>query len=408
LVALPLGFLADRISRKMILSLGVGVWSLATMFTGLARGFVALLGIRALLGIGEGSYYPAGTPMLAAFFPPLQRAKVLARWASGALLGAAAGFLVAGPFSGPDGQWRYAFFFTGAPGLVCALLVWRVRERTQHEKDPPAVRPPGGGRPWWQQVQAYLRIPTVRVIVAVHALGFFGLTSLTGWLVFYLRNTYGRVVLHRNRFGHVIGTTGGAFPHVGLSPQLIPIVAGGVVLTGGLLGYLYGGILAGRLSRRFAGARVLTGALGFLLAAPCVVITIGAPYVLHRLPAYRGTTEHTHVVIGVAIFVVFGLLAAFFINFYNGPLTAALLDVIPANERSSAGGTELTLSHLLGDVYAFPAIGGLAEVLSRRLGDEQIGLALLLTTPIALAAAGIVGIWGSRFYQRDVDALAVR
>ncbi len=406
LVALPLGLLANRFARKSILALGVAVWSLATAFTGLANNFATLLGIRAVLGVGEGSYYPAGTPLLAAYFPPAGRARMLARWGVGALFGAAAGFLISAPFSRHSGDWRYAFFFTGVPGLVCAVLAWRLREKTRHEEDPPAERLAGEGRVWWRQLQAYLRIRTVRVIVALHAMGFFAITSVTGFMTFYLRSAYGRSVLRRDHHGRVVGVTHGVFPHTGLSPGAIPILVGVVILVGGTLGYLYGGTLAGQLARRYPGARILTGGLGFLLAVPCLVIALGAPYVLRHMPAYRSASESAQVAVGVGIFVTFGLLGSFFVNLYNGPVTAALLDVIPANERSAAEGLELTLSHLLGDVYALVAIGALAELLSRRLGGEQIGLALLLTTPIALTVGGIVGIWGSRFYQGDIEALS--
>ena len=37
--ALPLGLLADRVSRKVIVSAGVAIWSIATIFTGLANNF---------------------------------------------------------------------------------------------------------------------------------------------------------------------------------------------------------------------------------------------------------------------------------------------------------------------------------------------------------------------------------
>lgn len=136
---------------------------------------------------------------------------------------------------------------------------------------------------------------------------------------------------------------------------------------------------------------------------PCVLVAIGAPYVLRLIPAYTSASEGTQVAVGVAVFAIFALLSAFFLNVYNGPMSAALLDVVPPAERSAAGGTELTLAHLLGDVYAGAVIGGLADMLG---GGEQIGLALLLTCPFVLVCAGLVGIWGSRFYARDVAAVS--
>jgi MFS family permease len=404
LVAMPLGFSADRIARRTIVGAGVAVWSLATAFTGLAGNFATMLGIRTFLGIGEGSYYPAGTPLLAAYFPPARRAQVLARWSTGALVGAAVGFLLASFFT--IHTWRYAFFFTGLPGLIFAFLIWRTRDKVRHEEDPSVERSAAGRPPAWQRIRSYLSIPTVRVIIALHALGFFGLTGVTVFLVVYLSNTYGRVVERLDGFGNVVATVPGAFGQNGLSTGQVPILAGGIIIVGGIIGNLVGGVWADRLSRRRAGARVLTGGLGFLLAAPCVVGAIGAPYVLRTIPAYTALSQGSQVGIGVGVFAVFALLAAVFLNIYNGPTSAALLDVVPPEERGAVGGTELSLAHLLGDVYAAFAIGALADkVLTPALGGDQIGLAMLLTVPVALVLAGVVGIWGSRFYRRDVEAL---
>ena len=391
IVALPLGFLADKVARKTIVGLGVAIWSLATALTGLAGNFPILLTVRTFLGVGEGSYYPAGTPMLAAYYPPSRRATIISRWAVGALIGAAAGFLLAGFFSAP-GEWRYAFFFTGIPGLVFAFLIWRTREKTRHEDDPPAEHLPAeGSRSIFQRFAAYLRIPTVRVIIALHALGFFALTGVTTYLAIFLSDTY--------------GSNGATYAGVGIPPKLVPILAGAVVLLGGILGNLIGGVWSNRLSRRHAGARVLTGGLGFLLAAPCVIIAVGSPMVLRQLTFFTSASVSTQLTIGIAIFTVFALLAAFFLNVYNGPVSAALLDVVPASERGAAGGTELTLAHLFGDVYAAALIGAIADILGHALGGEQIGLAMLLTCPLVLVASGVVGIWGSRFYARDVAAI---
>lgn len=410
-VALPLGFLADRISRKGIVAAGVAVWSLATAFTGLAGNFASLLVTRAVLGISEGSYYPAGTPMLAAYFPPTRRARVLSRWSVGALIGAAVGFVLAAPFASTKplfipgvAAWRYAFFFTGIPGLIFAFLIWRTREKLRHEDDPP-VPTTHDTRTVWQRLTTYLRIPTVRVIIGTHALGFFALTGVTGFLPIYLNNTYGAVVAKHDRYGQIMGATPGAYPHAGLSLGTIAILAGGLVVIGGVLGNFFGGNLADRLSKSLPGGRVMTGGIGFLAAMPCIVISLGAPYVLRAIPAYVHSSEGTQVGIGVTIFAIFALLGAFCLNIYNGPLSAALLDVVPPDERGAAGGTELTTAHLLGDVYAGALIGAIAVGLNHALGGEQVGLALLLTCPVALLGSGIIGIWGSRFYERDKAAV---
>jgi MFS transporter, Spinster family, sphingosine-1-phosphate transporter len=406
LVAMPLGISADRVARKGIVAAGVAVWSVATLLTGLAMNFATLFGVRALLGIGEGSYYPAGTPLLAAFFPPASRARVLARWSVGALIGAAVGFLLASFFD--EHTWRYAFYFTGVPGLLFAFLMWRTREKTRHEDDPPIVASAAPRPGVFQLVKSYLGIPTLRVIIALQALGFLGIYGVTTFLTIYLADTYGSEVIKRDRFNNIIGTGPGAFPHAGLSHKIIPILAGGVIIVGGIIGNLLGGWWSDRLRRRYEGARVMTGALGFMLAAPSVLVAVGAPFVLRAIPAYTALEESTRLTIGIAIFLPFALLTSIFLNLYNGPVTAATLDVVPANDRAAAGGTVLSLSHLLGDVYAGVLVGALADFLAQRMGGDQFGLgaALLLVVPVALVLSGVVGIWGSRFYARDVRRVA--
>ncbi len=397
LVALPMGYLADRRSRKAIVAAGVALWSIATALTAVAGSFLVMLVVRALVGVGEGSYYPAGTPMLAAWYAPKKRATVLARWGVGSLAGAGVGFLIAGFLAKLD--WRLAFYFTGIPGLVLAFLIWRTREKLRHEDDPPNDETVEG-EPILSKLREYLRIPTLRVILVVHALGFFAISSLAAFLVIYLGATYGGSSTVNGS-----QTIAAPYPGAGLGEGLVAIIPGVMLLVGGVAGTLLGSAWSNRLSRRTSGARVLTGGFGFLLAAPCVMVTLLAPYILRAIPAYTATTPVTQVHIGVLVFAIFGTLSALFLNIYNGPTSAALQDVLPPKERSAGGGLELTLAHLLGDSYAATAVGALSVALSAALGGEQIGLALLLTCPVALLASGILGVWGSRFYARDVEAL---
>jgi hypothetical protein len=397
LVALPMGYLADRVSRKAIVAAGVALWSIATALTAIAGSFASMMFVRALVGVGEGSYYPAGTPMLAAWYAPKKRASVLARWGVGALVGAGVGFLIAGFLAKLD--WRLAFYFTGIPGIVLAFLIWRTREKLHHEEDPPNEETVTS-EPLLRKLAEYLRIPTLRVILAVHALGFFALSALAAFLVIYLGATYGSA---QTVNGSV--STPAPYPVGGLSEGMVAIIPGVILLVGGIGGNLAGSAWSNRLSRRTSGARVLAGGLGFLLAAPCVILTLTAPYVLRVIPAYADASPTTQVHLGVGLFIVFGMATAFFLNVYNGPTSAALQDVLPPKERSAGGGLELTLAHLLGDIYAASAVGALSVALSGALGGEQIGLALLLTCPVVLVASGIVGIWGARFYAKDVAAL---
>ncbi len=394
LVAFPLGYLADIVSRKLVVAVGVALWSLATIGTALAGGFFSMLVARALVGVGEGSYYPAGTPLLSAWHSPQRRATVMARWGVGALVGAGIGTVVAGAFA--SGNWRIAFFVTGIPGLALALLMLFAREKARHEDDP-EEEAGVTGHTFIGKLREYLRIPTLRVILGMHAAGFFALTATSSFLVIYFSATYGQ----DSPFGKAAG----------LSDTLSSLLPGVVLLVGGISGGLYGSRWANQLARKRSGARVLASAYGFLWAIPFLILALLTPYVLHAIPAYMALAPSKQVLIGAAIFIIFALGGSFFLNVYNGPSSAALQDVLPPKDRAGGGGLELTLAHLIGDSYAGVVVGLLALALSKGilgihgLGGQQIGLALLITCPIALIISGVIGIRGSRHYAADVAAL---
>src|SRR2546423_4520363 len=79
MLAAPLfGSLGDKRSRPRLLSLGVGIWSIATALAGLTRNYVGLFAARAAVGIGGAAYRSHPPPLLAGYFPPEKRGPVVA------------------------------------------------------------------------------------------------------------------------------------------------------------------------------------------------------------------------------------------------------------------------------------------------------------------------------------------
>ncbi|RAQ96149.1 MFS transporter [Thermogemmatispora tikiterensis] len=133
---LPFGVWADRTRRKNVVALCVTIWSLATAFTALASNFIALFLSRMVLGVGEAGYYPAGTALLSDYYSRKKRAQIMSRWGAGTLIGLMVGFILGGFIAGlGKGSWRLAFLISGVPGLVLALLTWRLREPRRNEAD---------------------------------------------------------------------------------------------------------------------------------------------------------------------------------------------------------------------------------------------------------------------------------
>ncbi len=125
--SIPFGFLADRFSRKAIIAFGIVCWSLATLAGGFAGSFMFLLIARAFVGIGEAAYAPAAQSMISGAFPVETRASAQAIFASGMLLGGAAGQALGG-IIGPRYGWQSALFVIAAAGLIPVIAVMSLRE----------------------------------------------------------------------------------------------------------------------------------------------------------------------------------------------------------------------------------------------------------------------------------------
>ena len=87
--ALPFGYWADRAVRKTVIGVGVTIWSLATLLTGLSQNFTHLFLSRAVVGVGEASYYPAGTSLLGDYYPKHTRGRAMSIWGAGTAFGIA-------------------------------------------------------------------------------------------------------------------------------------------------------------------------------------------------------------------------------------------------------------------------------------------------------------------------------
>lgn len=142
LMGLPIGWLADRFSRRGIIALGVFLWSLATVACGLASSFLQLFIARIGVGIGEAALSPSAYSMIADYFPKEKLGRALSVFMSGAFYGAGLAFLVGGaalglvfamgnvdlPVLGIVKPWQLAFIIVGLPGVLVAAWVMTVQE----------------------------------------------------------------------------------------------------------------------------------------------------------------------------------------------------------------------------------------------------------------------------------------
>jgi MFS family permease len=356
--ALPFGYWADRGVRRTVVGVGVTIWSLATLFTGFAHNFFHLFLSRAILGIGEASYYPAGTSLLSDYFPKEQRARVMSIWGVGSTIGIAVGFAGGGYIADKFG-WRNAFFFAAVPGMLFALLAFGLREplRGSVEARGPAVR---------QTRDAYvrtflnlMRIRTLRATILSQIALYFVLASNAFWLP----------TLLVRRFDLSVSRAG--------------LFAGIVLVLGGLIGTLAGGWIADRLAKKNPAAYLEVGIVGLLVGAVFIVISLVAPLNIGPIP----------------IFVPAFLITVIALYLNAGPFTAVAQNVVSPALRASCVTMSLFVAHMLGDSHSTFDVGFLAD----RLGGLQA--ALLVTSPTLLIVAAILAATGLTSVKPDTQAM---
>ena len=123
LVASPVfGSLADRVSRRTLIAIGVAAWSLATAAAAAATGFVSFFIARALVGVGEAAYATLSPALLSDFYPPKRRNRMLTYFYMAIPVGAAVGYTAAA-WIGKSFGWRPATSSApGAPGCAPEAL----------------------------------------------------------------------------------------------------------------------------------------------------------------------------------------------------------------------------------------------------------------------------------------------
>ncbi len=384
---IPLGIWADRAKRKDVVAVCVAFWSIATAATALATNFITLFLSRMILGIGEAGYFPAGTALMSDYFSREKRSRIMSWWSVAQLVGILVGFVVGGAVAGLyPGSWRLAFIFTGIPGLLLALLVWRVREPRRNQADEEdmgiyetrvAVKEgQAAGHPIpvptnvFAQFGALLRIRTLVVLILMQIFAYFVLTVNVLFLPTYLQQ--------KDTFGLSSGSAG--------------LFSGAVVVLAGMAGTVLGGYMADWLNKSHPGSRILVCGIGFLLGAPAFALAI----TIHALP----------------VFTVFFVLSTMLLTLYTGPSTAATQDVVPSALRASAVAVSLLIAHLLGDAFSPTVVGVLATQFDPTHGQhfaagvagQDLSIALLVTCTPALAIAGLIGLFGARWMKDDIAA----
>jgi MFS transporter, ACS family, D-galactonate transporter len=177
LMQTPAGWLVDRFDVKWVFAVGFFLWSAATAVTGLLHGFLALLLIRVIVGLGESVAFPSYSKILCGHFKESRRGFANAMIMAGLSLGPALGMWVGGSAVGRFG-WRPFFIALGLMALLWLppWLAWMPRGSSAPARES-------------EQKYGYLEILRQRsawgTCIGQSSINYF-LYFLVTWLPFYL------------------------------------------------------------------------------------------------------------------------------------------------------------------------------------------------------------------------------
>lgn len=337
-----LGFLADRMSRWIIVGTAVILWSLASGCSGLAATFGILFATRICVGIGEGGYGPAAPTILADLYPIETRGRIMAIFCAAIPVGSALGYVIGGAI-GTHWGWRWAFYMVAPPGIILGLLCF-------WQRDPRSLMQRSVANVQRRSLADYLNLFRTRSYLfncVAQTLMTFAVGGLGYWVAEYLR--------FRNQS-----------PAAGLT------IFGLITVVAGLSSTLIGGILADKLRPRLPASYFWVSGIGMLIACPFFIVSLYIPF-----PAAW-----------IAMFVAIFLL---FLN--TGPSNTALANVSLPAVRATAFALNIFVIHALGDVQAFWLLGYIG-------GHSNIRIAFLFVSGVILAS-GIAWILGAKYLAAD-------
>ncbi len=337
------GFLGDRMPRRILIGLSVLIWSLATIASGFAPSFRWLVLARAATGIGEAGYGSIAPAFIADLFSQQSRGKMLAVFYTAMPLGAAAGFVMGG-YLGDRFGWQSAFFVGGAPGLVLGLAALFLSEPSRGGSDEAAT---------------------------THAGFFTGIKSLIGNVRFWWV-TIGLTLMTFSIGGLSIWMPKFLEKERGFSSTQAGLALGATTVIGGFVGTLLGGFLGDRLEQRRPGSAVWISGAGLVVAAPLMILAASA--------------QNHFVLLGAL------LLAQLFIFLNNGPLNAAIANVVSPHFRAFAFSVSTVVLHLFGDTASPPLIGLISDTWSLSTAIQVNALPVLL--------GGLALFWAAVLFRR--------
>jgi len=242
------GFIADKFNRKWLIILSLFVWSGVTFSMGYATTYNQVYWLRAIMGVSEALYIPAGLSLIADFHSSKTRSLAIGIHMTGFYAGQALGGF--GATAAAAYSWQTTFHYFGLTGMIYSLvLILFLRgKKSQAEKiseDLPISSE---------------KLPTVKGLAILFAnisfwviVFYFAVASIPGWAC---KNW---------------------LPTLFAQNLNIPMAKAGPISTiaiaaSSFIGVIFGGILSDRWVQKNAKGRIYTSVIGLGLTIPALLL----------------------------------------------------------------------------------------------------------------------------------------
>ena len=242
------GIIADNLSRKKLIVGSLLVWSSVTYLMGLATTYDQVFWLRALMGVSEALYLPAGLSLIADYHTGGSRSLAVGIHMTGLYLGQAIGGF--GATLAAAYSWNTTFYWFGIIGIVYAFVL------VVFLKDKKRVAPEEAkeSTPKKPQANVLLSLKSLFTNPAFWViLLYFAIPSLPGWAT-------------KNWLPTLFAE------NLGLPMSQAGPIATITIAFSSFVGVVFGGILSDRWVRKNIKGRIYTGAIGLSLTIPSLLL----------------------------------------------------------------------------------------------------------------------------------------
>jgi MFS family permease len=350
-LGIPIARLADRTNRKNTVAGSLGLWSIMTALSGLARNFVQLLFARIGVGVGEAGGSPPAHAMISDYFPPAKRSTALSVYSTGIYFGILIGFLMGGYLNQHLG-WRTAFFVLGVPGLIFSIIFYAsVKEPRRGATDVNAT--PGKYQSLSIVLKRLYSTKTFVFLAMAGGLHAFCIYGLTNWAPPFLSRLHG---MKSSDIGAVLG----------------PILG-----FGGAIGSFGGGYLTDRLGKKDKRWYLKIPAYAIILS---IFFAAGAIFLQNK----------------TLCLICLGCCASLQ-STYLGPSIAVAHSLVPASMRALTSAILFFVLNLIGLGLGPLVVGIISDLLAPTLGKESLRWAMSIIIVVDAVSAVLLFITAKKF-----------